>query len=410
MAARRSKGEATYRKRPDGLWEGRISIEYKRYSRYGKSRTEAKEKIEALVKSLAQGVIPSTAPLGKWVDYWLNNIVKKSRSQSTYDFYEILFRVHITPELGKQKLCKLTEDKIHDFVTKKEEEIRKSVRKDKKTGEEIVTEKKLSATTINHIANALRSCLNAAVRRKSLTINPASGVVKPKIEQPTKKTLTAEEVKKLLDAAEEMVKKEPLYLAVLLLPYTGGRRGEVLGIRRAQVDLETPGINIDTQLKKVKGGKELDDLKTESSYRFVPVTQKIGKLLEEHMERQPKIKVVVKKGKKEIEEEVYPDYLFCHPDGTPFYPDSLRKIVKRILEKVGVTTKITPHELRHTYATLLLESGESDRVIAELMGHASLSMLKKYAHVRNKLKIASVNRLEEHIEKAKKDTPEEEKK
>ena len=72
------------------------------------------------------------------------------------------------------------------------------------------------------------------------------------------------------------------------------------------------------------------------------------------------------------------------------------------MEKADITD-LTPHELRHTYATLLLESGESDRVIAELMGHSSLAMLKRYAHVRNKLKISSVNRLEEHIEGSKKE-------
>ena len=395
MAARRSKGEATYRKRPDGLWEGRISIEYKRYSRYGKTRTEAKEKIDALVKSINSKVVDSNILFGKWIELWLDSLVKGS---NTHIFYESIFRLHITPDLGKYKLNRLTEDIIQKFVDKKKIEVQRYVRIDKETGEEIVREKILSSTTINHIANAVRTCLNAAIKKKALSINPAMGIEKPKIEQPDKKTLTVEEVKSLIDAADTLLKEEPLFLAVLLIPYTGCRRGEILGILRKNVDLSVPGIFLEKQIRRVPGGKKLDDLKTDSSVRFVPMTKRLSTLIEAHMASQPKIKKIVN-GKTK---EVYPEYLFCHPTGEPYHPDSLKKVTKRIMEKADIT-HLTPHELRHTYATLLLESGESDRVIAELMGHSSLAMLKRYAHVRNKLKISSVNRLEEHIEGSKKE-------
>ncbi len=171
--------------------------------------------------------------------------------------------------------------------------------------------------------------------------------------------LSKAEVAKLLSGAKGNLRDFALLSFIL---YTGVRVSELTNILIDDIDLRANNVRI-----LGKGEKE----------RIIPIADDLSLLLRRYL------KIRNYKGK----------YLFINKYGGKFTPLSVQLIVKKYVKKARITKRITPHKLRHTFATLALESGVSPITISELLGHSSLNTTMKYTHVTSKLTEDAVKKI-----------------
>jgi integrase/recombinase XerC len=186
--------------------------------------------------------------------------------------------------------------------------------------------------------------------------NPAKGVATPKTERYIPVTLTIDEIFRMLDAPD---KSNPLGLrdqAILELLYSSGIRvGELTQLNCDDVDLELGIIKV-----LGKGKKE----------RIVPIGSKAIEAIKDYLRK-----------RKFPSGNGIEGPLFINTRNGRLTDRSVRRIVEKYGKKCGPGRSITPHALRHTFATHLLDAGADLRDIQELLGHVSLSTTQKYTHV-----------------------------
>ena len=185
----------------------------------------------------------------------------------------------------------------------------------------------------------------------------SSTVDRPKISKHLPNVLSVEEVDKLLD-----IKLETIYdirnKAMLELLYgTGLRITELLDLKVFDLDLENCIVRCIG-----KGSKE----------RIVPIGEYIIVYLTKYLE----IRKDFIKGKST-------DYLFLNKNGGRLSRFSFFKILKKMLEEKGIKKEVSPHSLRHSFATHMLENGADLRSIQELLGHSDIATTRIYTHISN---------------------------
>jgi integrase len=168
-----------------------------------------------------------------------------------------LVEKHIKPAIGFIKLCKLQTGHLQNLYSEK---MKDGARADNRPGG-------LSPKTVRHIHTVIHSSLEQAFKERIIPLNVADAVVLPKNPRKEMKTLDKEGVAAFLKEA----KTSRYYTAFLLTLATGLRRGELLGLRWKEVDLENGLINVTQQLVRVAGGNEFTDLKTRLSKRRVVI-------------------------------------------------------------------------------------------------------------------------------------------
>ncbi len=221
------------------------------------------------------------------------------------------------------------------------------------------------ATTARKVA-ALRSFFRDLCVKGEVESNPAVVVRTPRLERKLPKTLTRTEVEQLLGAEEEGSLLALRNEAMLEVLYSGGlRAAELLGLREDDVDL---GQGVARVLGK--GRKE----------RLCPLGRPARKALRAYLA-------------KKRSDGIAEPRLFVNRFGRGLSDRSLRRIFGRMTTRRGLAGKATPHTLRHSFATHLLDGGADLRSVQELLGHASLSTTQIYTHV-------SIERLREVYRKA----------
>src|SRR5437899_856198 len=192
---------------------------------------------------------------------------------------------------------------------------------------------------------------------KLLPANVAENLSLPRRWQRLPKALTAREIEKLLTAETPETPQNLCDQAILELAYASGLRlAELRGIRLEQLHLQAGFINVIG-----KGNKE----------RVVPLGRKAVGALQRYLEA----------GRPKLVTPRSPGTVFLTRRGTPFAPVTLWLRIKRRVRLAGVSRNVTPHMLRHSFATHLLEHGADLRVIQELLGHASIATTEVYTHV-----------------------------
>lgn len=203
---------------------------------------------------------------------------------------------------------------------------------------------KLQPASISRRLSAVRSFFRYLVRKGVVETSPAEELALPKLPKKLPRFLIQEEAKSLMDTAGESRNEKRDHAILELLYGTGIRVGELTGLSLKDLDLQEGWVKV-----RGKGNKE----------RLVPVGGKAVRAILDFLKGRGS-----EAGK-----------LFELTERT------VQRIVRRRSLKVGIVKRTTPHTLRHSFATHLLEEGADLRGIQELLGHSSLSTTQKYTQV-----------------------------
>jgi len=217
--------------------------------------------------------------------------------------------------------------------------------------------RRLSSESVYLEIAALRAFYRFAEDEKLLPVNVAENLSLPRRWHRLPKALTHQEIEHLLEPEKPETPQSLCDQAVLELAYASGLRlAELRNLRLEQLHLEAGFINVIG-----KGNKE----------RVVPVGRKAVEALNRYLEV----------GRPKFITPRSPANVFLTKRGTPFASVTLWLRIKHRVRRAGIARNITPHMLRHSFATHLLEHGADLRVIQELLGHASISTTEVYTHV-----------------------------
>ena len=217
----------------------------------------------------------------------------------------------------------------------------------------------LSPSSISHAISSLRTFYNYFIKLNKISENPMDSIKQPKLGKHLPTYLTIEEVDKLLDIKIE-TPFDARNKAILELMYaTGLRISEVVNLEFNNIDAEECIVRV-----MGKGSKE----------RIVPINDTALDALNTYIkEYRPNMLIG----------NVH-NYIFVNNHGKMMTRQGVFKMIKSECQKKGIDKNISPHTLRHTFATHLLENGADLRIIQELLGHSDISTTQIYTHLTNK--------------------------
>lgn len=293
-------------------------------------------------------VEPSRQTLAEYLRKWLEAI-EGTVSPKTFSDYRSLANRHIIPALGHRRISELQAAEIQAHYNR----LRSS----------------LSARTVHYVHAVLNSALSKAVRWDELARNPAKLVDLPKRERREMRALDADEVNRLLDAAEGTRFSALWHLLVV----TGIRPGEALGLRWSDIDGNK--LRVQRALAQTAKGPQLSETKTSLSRRVIPLSPKTLEVLKHHRRTQAAERLAAKSFAEM-------DLVFCTSEGRPLeWRVIARRHFKPLIARAGIDG-LRPYDLRHTHATLLLRENMHPKIVSERLGHASTKMtLDVYSHV-----------------------------
>ncbi|MFF5282248.1 tyrosine-type recombinase/integrase [Streptomyces sp. NPDC013171] len=360
MATQRKRnpnGAGTITQRKDGRFQAAVYVLQPDGTRarkfaYGKTWAECDVKRRALLDKVASGTpVPTrSAKLSEWLAYWLDSVVKPRRKLSTYDKYEAHVRLYLSPMLGTKRLESLSVPDIRRFL--------------------LQLEKKTTAATAKESHRVLRTALSAACREELIVRNVAKLVEPPRAAARELSPWTLDETLDFLAAA----RKDQLYAAFVLAIAMGLRRGEIVGLRWQDVDLENRVLLVRQQVQRRRGVLYNDETKGRRS-RVIPLPAMCLAPLRWHRMRQ---KATYEAAGTEW---TTAGYVFATRSGRPVEPRNVHRSFVRVSEDAGLRP-IRLHDARHGCATLLTAAGVAPRVVMEILGHSQISLtMDVYTHV-----------------------------
>jgi len=279
-------------------------------------------------------------------------------TSETYERYAEIVDKHLVPALGEMKLAKLMPLEIQAYYSRALSE----GRKDGKGG--------LAPRTVLHHHRVLCEALKRAVAMRLLANNPAADVKPPTPPAAEIEILLGDDLYLVLKTA----KTTGSYVPILLAATTGMRRGEILGLRWRDMNLDSHVLTVNNTLEETKAGLRLKEPKSKRSRRNITLPALMVAALREHKAAQAQERLVLGLGR------AHEDYVFTDLEGGPGRPRNLTKEFTRIIERTGVR-RVSFHSLRHTHASQLLKDGVHVKVVSERLGHSSISItLDIYAH------------------------------
>jgi len=298
--------------------------------------------------------------LRKWLEEHKKNI-----HENTYDGYKIKVESHLIPHLGEIKITNLNKDDIEYYFEYKRNDGRLDVK-----------EGGLSGNSLKKLYIILKMAMQYAKNHDLIAENPVLKYHPPTVEHNEAYHFSEDEVEHLLNAAKEISPWMYRFIALDLL--TGLRRSEISALTWEKVNLQQKYIVIDQTLSYVigKGTILKNKTKSESSTRFITISDKAVNLLLKHKEEQDKIKEILKE---KYDDSV--DYVFAKEYGGHFAVGYFNDKFNEILDKANFSQKYGIHTLRHTFATLCIKKDVGKETLMSLLGHSSYSTtVDFYAH------------------------------
>ncbi len=323
----------------------------------GKTKEEARKALREARANADAGLVfdAGAVTLAAYLDRWLADSVRDTVRQRTYERYESIVRVHISPALGRMKLRALTPAHARALYRQK-------------------LDAGLSPRTVNYIHVTLHKALSQAVG-DGLVQRNAAQVKAPRPERSEIAPLSPDQARKLIAAAYETGSR---YAALYVLAlHTGMREGELLGLQWEDFDLDAsaPTLQVRRTLSETRTGHKFE-LPKSGKGRSIKLSRKAVEALRSHRARQA--------GEKLRLGTLWQDHGLVFPSTTGTTTrgtNLLGRHFKPLLKEAGLPDKRL-HDLRHTCATILLMAGKHPKYVQELLGHANISItLDTYSHV-----------------------------
>ncbi|MDQ8051993.1 MAG: site-specific tyrosine recombinase XerD [Pedobacter sp.] len=216
----------------------------------------------------------------------------------------------------------------------------------------------MEANTQARIISGIKAFFSYLVQENIITSNPTELLAAPKLSRKLPDTLNIHEINKMIDAIDASKPEGMRNKAIIETLYGCGLRVSEL------VELKISNVNAETEFIKVigKGNKE----------RIVPIGRVALKLLEIYI-HQVRSHLQIKKG--------HEDYIFLNRLGSRLSRISVFKLIKTLAAQTGIHKNISPHTLRHSFATHLIEGGADLRAVQDMLGHASITTTEIYTHL-----------------------------
>jgi integrase len=370
---RRGHGDGSiYQRESDGLWVGYARLETgKRRYVYSKTRVEVAQKLKALQKDIDTRTVVTarSETVESYLKYWIG--IRQGRRDikpSTVASY----RHHLAPcmqYIGHVKLTKLTPDTLQTMCNA------------------LLGKRKPS--TVHAMLTILNTAFNDAIRWQRLGSNPCKSVMLPQAEKHEGPVLTGEQAQSLLTAAKGHRLEGFIHLALA----TGLRKGELLGLKWSDIDMETRLLKVsrnaaylpdDTGHYRMSEGTP----KSRAGKRSIRLPQFAVNALKEQKVRQLEQRLQAGSAWTDT------GLIFSNHRGTYYSLSALDSQFKRLVAGAGLPA-MRIHDLRHSAATLLLKMGVDMKVIQEILGHASYHITANtYSHVLMEMQDAAMDKMD----------------
>jgi integrase len=320
----------------------------------------------------------SKETVGELLDRWLTTVARHKIKASSYEDYERVIRLHLKPQLGHINVQALTPAMVQAHYSER-------------------IDAGVGARTVRLCHLRLSQALALAEREGSVRRNVCTLVDPPRDNPKPGATWTAEEARRFLAEAKSNL-LHPFWLLALT---TGMRRGELLGLRWQDVDLQAGTLTVVQSVAVVNGVPVIQTPKSEASNRKIPLTRPTVDALAEHRRAWVERKLAAS--------EWDGDLVFCTRHGKPINPHNIYRYFNQLIANADVP-RIRFHDLRHTHATLLVADGTPIKAVSERLGHSKTSItLDTYAHALPAMQeyaVAAIDRaLSESPEKRSESTP-----
>jgi integrase len=380
--SKRGQNEGSIYKRSDGRWVGSVNLgivngKRRRKDYYGDTRREVQDQLTKALVDIQKGlpIVHEKQTVSQYLARWLEDVVRRKTRPKTYQSYEQLIRLYITPSIGQVKLTKLTTQQVRAMLNQRHD-----------SG--------LSSRTVQYIHAVLRKALNVAVRDQVLQRNVAALVEPPRVIGKEVQPLTPDEARCFLEAVEG----DRLAVFFTVAVSLGLRQGEGLAIRWRDLDLETAAIRVRYALQRLPartvrpaGNKRqtleihLVEPKNKKGRRTIELPAVTLAALAAHRIAQTEERKLC--GSKWVVPRIYcegrveeaDDFVFTTTKGTPLESRAVTKQFQRILKAAGIPQHRF-HDLRHTAATLLAVQGVHPKAIQAVLGWDQLAMVDRYTH------------------------------
>ena len=340
-----------------------------------------RDKISAQLQS-GSTYSPSKMTLNELSKRWLETYVEKNLAPATQQSYKEKLKMHIIPYLGNKRADKITPYDIDNLYNKLLE--KPSSRKNK-NGDTTT----LSPTTVHRVHEVLSSMFSCALRWNLVPYNPCTKVIKPKYKRTKMSCYDEETSKKLITT---LLQKAPTKYKcfVILAMLTGLRRGELVGLHWDDIDFKKSTITVNRSACYLgKQGTFEKDTKTDASNRTIAVSNICFELLKQWRAEQSKIRLAQGANWKGAEN------IFATDDGRIMNPATGPKWFSKFIAKNNFP-HIRFHDLRHTFATLLVNNNVDVNTVSHKLGHASTTTtLQFYVHNLESTDRASADLLED---------------
>ncbi|GAA0763720.1 Tyrosine recombinase XerC [bioreactor metagenome] len=329
---------------------------------------------------------PEETKLKDYLNMWLENYILDEKSENTYDKYNKVITNKIIPSIGDIRLCDLKAIHVDKFL--------RDLKKSKiKKGKNICH---LSGTTIQMYYGILNAALNRAVKLQMIIENPCKYIDTPKRNKYKASILTLQEFRLIYNSLNDTLFEDYIFkLALDISIETGLRRGELCGLTWDSINFEDNFIDINKALIRIENQYSISKLKTEGSYRTIPISDELAQKLKKHKTIQSSNKL--KYGefyKKVIFNKISYDLIFRHENGDYIIPSTFLQRLKRLCRYNKIDKNIRWHDLRHTNATYLIESGVNLKVVQDRLGHSLMqTTADTYSHVTKKMNREATTKL-----------------
>lgn len=314
-------------------------------------------------RSLSRGGGGPALTVGQWLAYWLDQVVRPSRSASTLHGYTMIVRNHLAPALGSIRLTELTTAQIQQYLNRKQAQ-------------------GLCGNTVRKHSGLLHNALEQACRQGLLDRNAAEYAVSPASTVPEHHFYDSKTMSRLF----EVLSGTSLEPVVKLAGYLGLRRSEICALKWRNVDRENKVITIAEARTAVNGRSVNKGTKNSASVRRLGYRGLAD--LEELMERlwRQRQEEMLRMGDAYEDQ----DFVICHDGGRPYQADYLSNRLQRVLAKTELPY-VTLHGLRHSFASIAHSRNVPLFGISKALGHSSTNTTSRiYMHLFDETSLSVV--------------------